>query len=264
MIELTNSELHTGLLRKAWRHQQTRLVLVTLIAHCPEVDSSNTTDSHKYRVRQRAGSSTYCKNNNSAPVVSVIRFHAEQQHYGCPWAISTLQSPLQQSFVNSSLQLLVFIWFPQCSLCVLYASNFYRAMVVGLLPLLRKYTNQYLQQFFPPEHDVHNVNIKCLLLIESSLRDPHRHFLSSAVVMHNPRLWHGRVTSRHRAWSVTNSDKAWDTAVPQWLHNFSPFLLCSISIILVLNNSTESDFKFFGWKYVKLWVFALQFSIDKS
>ena len=58
IIELTNSELHTGLLRKAWRHQQTRLVLlVTLTAHCPEVDSSNTTVSHKYRVRQRAGSS---------------------------------------------------------------------------------------------------------------------------------------------------------------------------------------------------------------
>jgi hypothetical protein len=58
MIELTNSELHTGLLRKAWKHQQTRFVLlVTLITHCSEVDSSNTTDLHKYRVRRRAGSS---------------------------------------------------------------------------------------------------------------------------------------------------------------------------------------------------------------
>jgi hypothetical protein len=59
MIELTNSEFHTGLLRKAWKHQQTRFILlVTLTTYCSKVDSSNTTDLHKYRVRQRAGSSS--------------------------------------------------------------------------------------------------------------------------------------------------------------------------------------------------------------
>jgi len=79
MIELTNSELHTGVLRKAWRHQQTRLVLlVTLTAHRPEVDSSNTTDSHKYRVIQRAGSSpchclaTYEVKSETAVMASAV------------------------------------------------------------------------------------------------------------------------------------------------------------------------------------------------
>jgi len=50
----------------------------------------------------------------------------------------------------------------------------------------------------------------------------------------------------HIAWSVTNGDRSWDSAIPQWLHYFPPFFLCSIPILLVLNNFTKSDFLFFG------------------
>ncbi len=66
----------------------------------------------------------------------------------------------------------------------------------------------------------------------------------------------GHVTSHHIVWSVTNSDKSWNTAIPQRLHHL-PLLF------LVQNKYTKSDFQFFGQKYIKQWVIALHFYINR-
>ena len=47
------------------------------------------------------------------------------------------------------------------------------------------------------------------------------------VVMHNPRLRRGCVTSHHITKSVTFVIFDWDNAIPQQLHHFLPFFLCN-------------------------------------
>ena len=47
-----------------------------------------------------------------------------------------------------------------------------------------------------------------------------------SVVVHNPRLWRGCVTSRHITKFVTFVMFDWDSAIPQQLPHFLPSFLC--------------------------------------